>query len=29
MAVVLQDRSGTESDSDIDMVNIFNFCAKD
>lgn len=28
-ATVLQDRRGTESDSDIDMVKIFNICAKD
>jgi hypothetical protein len=29
MAIVLQDRRGTESDSDIDIVKSFNICAKD
>ena len=29
MAIVLQDRCKTESDSDTDMAKIFNICAKD
>ena len=29
MAILLQDRRETESDSDIDMAKIFNICAKD
>ena len=29
MAIVPQDKRETESDSDIDMVTIFNTCAKD